>query len=199
MKEILFATSNEGKLKDARRFFLSSPYKILSLQELRQRKNCAPPPEVEETGTTYKENALLKAVAYYKWSGLPTVADDSGLEVDALGGQPGVYTARYAGEGCTYDDNMDKLLAELGDNPYRSARFICVLAYTTDGTSAHYFKGIVEGEITMKKIGTAGFGYDPVFRVSGSGKTLSELKGDPSFTLDSHRARAFEKFVKIFQ
>jgi len=151
--------------------------------------------DVEETGDTLLENARLKAQAVAAFAGLPAVADDTGLEVDALGGDPGVRTARYAGEGASYADNVAKLLSELSALPDRGggrrARFRTVaLVWFPDGTEV-WAEGLVEGVIADEARGTAGFGYDPVFVPDGGdGRTFAEMDG-PEKHQTSHRGRAF--------
>ena len=150
-------------------------------------------PEVEETGVTLEENARLKAVALSEVTGLPAVADDTGLEVDALGGAPGVSTARYAGEDATYEDNVRKLLRELADVPSerRTARFSTVaLVHWPDGREV-VAVGTVEGEIVAEAQGGEGFGYDPVFRpAEGDGRTFAQMSPAEKHAV-SHRGRAF--------
>jgi XTP/dITP diphosphohydrolase len=152
-------------------------------------------PEVEESGSTFEENAVLKAVTISRLLPDLVVADDSGLEVEALGGAPGVYSARYAGEGATDAENVAKLLAELAnatseDEP--AAQFRCVLAVAREGTVLQIFNGVVHGVITRKPAGTRGFGYDPVFKPDGSALTFAEM-GDAAKNAISHRARAVEQ------
>jgi XTP/dITP diphosphohydrolase len=150
-------------------------------------------PEVDETGTTLEDNARLKAVTLCEATGLPAVADDTGLAVDALGGAPGVLSARYAGDDATYADNVAKLLRELGDRPReaRTARFTTVaLAHWPDGREVAAI-GDVEGEIATTPRGAGGFGYDPVFvPVEGDGRTFAEMSAEEKHRV-SHRGRAF--------
>jgi XTP/dITP diphosphohydrolase len=150
-------------------------------------------PEVVEDGLTLEDNARLKAVALCEATGLPAVADDTGLEVDALGGAPGVWSARYAGEDASYGDNVEKLLRELRDVPAgsRTARFTTVaLARWPDGREVAAI-GSVEGHIVTEPRGEGGFGYDPVFRpTEGDGRTFAELSADEKHAV-SHRGRAF--------
>jgi XTP/dITP diphosphohydrolase len=150
-------------------------------------------PEVDETGTTLEDNARLKAVALCEATGLPAVADDTGLAVDALGGAPGVASARYAGDDASYADNVAKLLHELGDRPReaRTARFTTVaLAHWPDGREVAAI-GDVEGEIAATPRGGGGFGYDPVFvPVEGDGRTFAEMSAEEKHRV-SHRGRAF--------
>ncbi|MCL4423265.1 MAG: RdgB/HAM1 family non-canonical purine NTP pyrophosphatase [Actinobacteria bacterium] len=154
-------------------------------------------PEVEETGSTLEENALLKARALLAATGEPSLADDTGLEVDALGGAPGVWSARYAGPNASYDDNVAKLLAELnqiesraGGNLDRRARFRTVIALAFEGGDEVIAQGCVEGWICNEPRGAAGFGYDPVFvPEEGDGKTFAEMEASEKHAL-SHRGRA---------
>jgi len=153
-------------------------------------------PEVEETGTTFKENALLKAQAIAKATGLPAIGDDTGLEVDALGGAPGIFSARYAGENCTYEDNVKKLLRELSDvaDDRRTARFKTVAVYVHKETELSA-EGVVEGVITEKEEGVGGFGYDPVFSVLDMKKTYAQL-ADEEKNRVSHRGKAIRSLIE---
>ena len=144
-------------------------------------------PEVEETEDTLEGNALLKARAVVEHTGLPAIADDTGLEVDALDGAPGVYTARYAGHDAKYKDNVAKLLRELGDRQDRSARFRTAVAMVTPDGDELTVEGALEGRITYEPRGAGGFGYDPVFEVDA--RTLAEIDPQEKNKI-SHRARA---------
>jgi XTP/dITP diphosphohydrolase len=148
-------------------------------------------PDVDETGTTLLDNARLKAQAVSAATGAPAVADDTGLEVDALDGAPGVYSARYAGEAATYDDNVTKLLEALDGRADRRARFRTVaLVCFPDGREI-WSEGVVEGSITTERRGGNGFGYDPVFEADdGGGRTMAELTAEEKHAI-SHRGRAF--------
>ena len=151
-------------------------------------------PEVMEDGQTCEANALKKAYAMMQYTGLPTVADDTGLEVEALGGRPGVHAARYAGPNATYEDNWRKLLRELDGVPWerRCARFVTVAAIASPLAKVEVVDGVLEGMIAEKPAGTWGFGYDPVFWVPEAGKTLAQLTPDQKNRI-SHRARALAK------
>jgi len=153
-------------------------------------------PEVEETGASFEENAYLKARTIAKITGLPSVADDTGLEVDALGGAPGIFSARYAGESCTYEDNVKKLLSELSviATDRRTARFITVAVYVDKETELSA-EGVVEGVITEKPEGFGGFGYDPVFSVLDMKKTYAELSDEEKNRV-SHRGKAIRSLIK---
>ena len=190
---IVFATNNEHKLDEVRRM-LGGSMEVLSLADI----GCHA--DIPETGATLEENALQKARYVYDNYGLSVFADDTGLEVDALGGAPGVMSARYAGgKGHDSEANMAKLLAELGENNNRSARFRTVIALIEkDGEAAaprlSTFEGVVEGEITRTRSGSDGFGYDPIFRPDGYGETFAGLGMEVKNKI-SHRARAVGKLA----
>ena len=156
-------------------------------------------PDVEETGETFEENALIKAMAYYDLVHLPVFADDSGLRVDALNGMPGVYSARYAGEDVTYLDNNKKLLKELYNIPdeQRTAEFVSTICYL-DESGPRYFTGITKGIITREFKGDKGFGYDPVFYLPEIGKTYAELTMQEKNRI-SHRGKALAQFKTFLE
>jgi len=156
-------------------------------------------PDVEETGETFEENALIKAMAYYDLVHLPVFADDSGLRVDALNGMPGVYSARYAGEDVTYLDNNKKLLKELYNIPdeQRTAEFVSTICYL-DKSGPRYFTGITKGIITREFKGDKGFGYDPVFYLPEIGKTYAELTMQGKNRI-SHRGKALAQFKAFLE
>ena len=155
-------------------------------------------PEVVEDGETCEANAIKKAVSVARVTGLPAVADDTGLMVEALGGRPGVHAARYAGEGATYEDNCRKLLHELAGVPRerRGARFVTVAAIADPKGKVEVVQGILNGLITDMPAGTKGFGYDPLFFVPELGKTLAQLAPEEKNRI-SHRARAFAKIKEL--
>ncbi len=148
-------------------------------------------PEVEETGSTFEENATLKAITISRLVADLVIADDSGLEVDALGGAPGIYSARYSGEKATDAENIDKLLRDLDavTPSGRAAQFRCVIAVAQSGSLRRRFDGVVRGTITASRAGAHGFGYDPVFKPEGADQTFAEL-GDAAKNAISHRAKA---------
>lgn len=153
-------------------------------------------PDIEETGTELSENAIIKARAVFLSLRIPTLSDDTGLEVEALGGAPGVYTARYAGENATYSDNCKKLLRELDGITNRKAIFKTALCYIDKNEREFLFEGIVSGTISMSEKGVGGFGYDPVFIPDTSdGLTFAEMSTEEK-NLISHRARAIQSFVE---
>ena len=175
MKEIVIATSNGGKAKDFEALFSPQGIRVLTLLDVDQAI------DVEETGVTFEENAILKAETVSRLLGKTVIADDSGLEIDALNGRPGVYSARYAGLDKSDEANIDKVLNELADVPAeeRTARFRCVLAVAGPGRETETFSGSCEGVIQTERKGENGFGYDPIFYVPNKGKTMAELSGSP--------------------
>ncbi len=195
--KIVFATNNKNKLAEIREI-LGEKMEVLSLEDI----NCHD--EIPETGCTLEENAMQKAEYIYNRYNMSVFADDTGLEVDALGGEPGVYSARYAGgEGHDSEANMTKLLANLGENNNRKARFRTVIALiekNADGNgqpTVNRFEGIVNGEIIRERKGQGGFGYDPIFQPEGYDKTFAEL-GHEIKNKISHRARAVKKLAEHF-
>ena len=193
--KIVFATNNSHKLCEIRQI-LGEGFEVPSLGDI----GCHA--DIPETGTTLEENAAIKARYVHERYGFGVFADDTGLEVEALGGAPGVYSARYAGgEGHDSEANMRKLLRELGGKENRRARFRTVVAYIPeDGAEedVHLFEGICPGEITTEKRGQAGFGYDPVFLPQGYDGTFAEL-GDGTKNKISHRAKAVAKFAAFLK
>ncbi len=191
--KIVFATNNQHKLTEVRDI-LGKRFEVLSLNDI----NCHA--DIPETGTTLEANALQKAHYIYDKFGMNVFADDTGLEVDALGGAPGIYSARYAAidqseasAGHDSEANMSKLLRELGENNNRKARFRTVIALIIDGEE-HLFEGIVNGEIIRERRGGEGFGYDPIFEPEGYSNTFAEL-GENIKNKISHRARAAQQLA----
>jgi XTP/dITP diphosphohydrolase len=182
------ATGNRHKVEEIRAMLADLPVTVRSLADFPGA------PDVVEDGATYRANALKKAWAAVKFTGKPALADDTGLEVDALGGQPGLYAARFAGEGCTFQDNIRKLLRLLEGAPAerRGARFVCVIALVSPDGRERVVEGELRGWITESQAGVGGFGYDPVFYVPEAGKTLAELTADEKNRI-SHRRRALDK------
>ena len=188
MLKLLVATNNPGKVREFEELLVGLPFEVT----FPAREGIAL--EVEESGATFEDNARLKALAYARASGLPTLADDSGLEVDALGGAPGVWSARYAGPGAGDADRYQKLLNALATVPdgRRTARFRCVVALAWPDGAVHTSEGRCEGQIGWAPRGEHGFGYDPVFIVDGSGgQTMAELPPEIKNRI-SHRARAVQ-------
>lgn len=188
MKEVLIATNNLGKKKDFQALFNPLGIEVLTLNDLDT------PIDVEETGTTFEENAILKAETVAKLLGKTVIADDSGLEIDALDGAPGVYSSRYAGNNSTDDENIDKALKALQgvEEANRTARFRCVLAVAGPDRETIIFTGSCEGIITSQRQGENGFGYDPIFYVPIKKQTMAELTAIEKSEI-SHRGAALEK------
>ena len=194
---IVFATNNAHKLSEIRQI-LGNDIEILSLADI----GCHD--DIPETADTLEGNALQKAQYVYDHYHISCFADDTGLEVDALGGEPGIYSARYAGDGHDSEANMQKLLQKLGENNNRKARFRTVIALiekeeddkvTEPAEKTSFFEGIVEGQIIREKRGQEGFGYDPIFQPDGYDETFAQLGLEIKNRI-SHRARAVEKLAK---
>ncbi|HEY3196568.1 MAG TPA: XTP/dITP diphosphatase [Nitrospirales bacterium] len=192
--ELVLATRNQHKVTEITGMLADFGIQVRSLAEF----PCAP--EVIEDGTTYEENALKKARSAAAFTGKPSLADDTGLEVDALDGQPGVHAARYAGEHCNFEDNIRKLLAALKGVPKerRAARFVCVMALVMPDGREELVRGELEGRITEEPAGAGGFGYDPVFFSLQAKKTLAELTADEKNRI-SHRRRALDLARDLFK
>lgn len=192
MKKIIFATKNIGKLNEFTRLMAKYDLEVLSLIDINYEA------EIIEDGVTFEENALIKARTIAEQYNSPVIADDSGLIIDALDGAPGVYSAIYAGDHASDDENIVKVLAELADveASKRTARFVCVLAIVDANGKEIVVSGECEGEILTKKRGLKGFGYDPIFYLPQLGKTMAELSRDEKNAL-SHRANAFKKFELV--
>lgn len=189
---IVLATTNKKKVTEMERMFAGYEIRFLTLDSF---PDC---PEVIEDGKTFRANALKKALAISKFTGYPAVADDSGLEVTALGGAPGVYSARYAGEGAKDEENVRKLLREM--KPFRTpgsreARFVCCIAFASPEGEHRTFTGYVRGIIGTRQRGFNGFGYDPVFYPEDHDRTFAEMTAREKDRL-SHRGRAVKKLFK---
>jgi XTP/dITP diphosphohydrolase len=184
--DLVLATRNPNKVREFEQL-LGSEFNIFDLSSFSNAKIG------EETGSTFAENAILKAVSLSKNRQLFVVADDSGLEVDALSGGPGIYSARYAGEKATDSENINKLASELRSqniaDEKRSARFRCVIALARKGEILRTFEGVVEGKIVDPPRGRSGFGYDPVFQPTGFNQTFAEMSAELKNKI-SHRGRA---------
>lgn len=195
MIDLLVATTNQGKFAEVQAFLSKLPLKILSLGDLQN------PPAVVEDGASFEENALKKARMFAEFSGLLTLADDSGLEVDALGGAPGIYSARYSGEEGNDDANNQKLLRELANVPpdRRSARFVCALALcapSPSGMKEWAVRESCEGRIAFSLTGSNGFGYDPLFFYPPFGITFGEIDRATKATV-SHRGKALKTLAEM--
>ena len=186
--KLILASNNAHKLREFKQILSPLGIEIISQSEA----GCHF--EVDETGTTFEENAYLKAVAVTEKTGLPAVADDSGLEVDALGGAPGIYSARYTGNHeDTDEDRLNLVLKNLGDNPQRSARFVSCISCTFPNGDRIDTRGECEGTIAFAPMGEGGFGYDPVFFLPQLKKTFAQLSAEEKNAI-SHRGKALELF-----
>lgn len=190
MNDLIFATHNQNKTDEIRAIL--PQYNLQSLADIGFTE------EIEETGKTLKENALIKAQTIFDKLGKPCFADDTGLEVHALGGAPGVYSARYSGKDANSEKNMDKLLSELSAKHDRSAAFKTVIAYIDENGAPHFFEGTVEGEIIFEKRGERGFGYDPLFVPAGYEQTFAQMTPIQKNEI-SHRSRAVALFVSYLR
>ena len=189
MMKVVIATHNKDKLKELKKGFSTLTIDLVDLFSFPEVG------EIIEDGKTLEENALIKAKAVYDITGLPAIADDTGLEVDALGGKPGVFTARFAGENCSYSDNVNKMLKVMKNTKKtdRDAIFKTVMAFY-DGKEELFAEGFVKGIITENKKGLAGFGYDPIFYVVEEGKTFAEMTIEQK-NIISHRGRAIKNLL----
>ena len=186
--QLVLATNNEDKIREIRHLLDDLPVTILTRDDFLEF------PDIEETGATLEENARLKAAAIAEFCDLPALADDSGLEVDALDGAPGVYSSRYAGENVTYRDNNLRLIKEMTGVPAteRTARFRCVIAICWGKDEVNVVEGVAEGAIAENILGEGGFGYDPVFYYPPGKKRFSEMTLDEK-NLVSHRGKALQE------
>lgn len=192
MKEVIIATKNPGKAKEFEHIFAPRGIAVRTLLDFPEI------PDVEETGTTFEANAILKAEAISRLLNRMVIGDDSGLMVDALEGQPGIYSARYAGEQKNDQENIDKVLLELTGLPVdkRTARFYCALAVAVPTQETITVSGICEGRILEERRGTHGFGYDPVFYVPEKGLAMAEMTSSEKNKI-SHRANALKKLDTV--
>ena len=193
MKKIVVATHNINKQKEINALLKNLSVNVLGMERFPNIES------IEETGSTLLANSLIKSRTVSQITGLAAIADDTGLEVDALDGAPGVYSARYAGSNSTYEANVEKLLFELKDVPeaLRTARFRTVISYV-DLKKEFVEEGVIDGKISFKPFGNKGFGYDPVFRPIGFEKTFSEISQDKK-NIISHRALALKKIKKTLK
>ena len=191
--QIVLATHNRGKMKEMSSILAHLPVNLLTLDDFPQIG------EIPETGETLKENAFIKAETVHQKTGLPALADDTGLEVDALDGAPGVHSSRYDGETATFEDNCRKMLQEMDGIPSeeRTARFHTVIAFVSDSGN-EWTEGMVEGRILEIKRGDGGFGYDPLFYYPPLKKTFAELNSEQKNNI-SHRGKALRKFSQILE
>ena len=185
---LLLATRNKDKIKEIKEILKDLDVKILSASDIPGM------PDVIEDKDTIKGNAIKKAIECATFSGMLTLADDTGLFVDALDGKPGVYASRYAGENCSYKDNRDKMLFEMTGKTNRKAQFHTVVAFASPDGLIDTTQGKVDGTITESEIGTGGFGYDAIFRANKTGKTFGEMNEKEKNEI-SHRGRAFRNMI----
>jgi XTP/dITP diphosphohydrolase len=187
MNKMIFASSNPGKIQEIKA--LLPEWNIVGLSDIKWDT------EIEETGKTLAENAEIKASTIYTATGIPVFADDTGLLVDALNGEPGVYSARYAGPECDANANMDKMLLALNGESNRKARF-CTSICFMDGKGVHFFEGEVLGNIAAQRLGEKGFGYDPIFVPEGSDLSFAQMTSQKKNEI-SHRGRALQKLKQF--
>ena len=187
MKKLVFATNNPNKLREIQESI--THFDVVGLKDLGIFE------DIPETGTTLKENSHIKAKTIFKKTSLDSFADDTGLEIEALNNEPGVYSARYAGENCSVDDNIQKVIKKLNGKLNRKATFKTVITLIISGET-YFFEGAVDGEITEEKCGVKGFGYDPIFVPKGKKKTFGEMQPAKKYKLD-HRYFAFKKLKKF--
>ncbi len=188
MQKLVFATNNKHKIEEVAPL-IQSHFQLLSLADIQCFE------EIEEPHDTLKDNAFEKAHFVFNRYNYNCFADDTGLEIDALGGRPGVYSARYAGESCSFQDNVKKVLKEMKGKKNRSARFKTVIALIIDGKE-YNFEGVVEGEIIDQQSGSDGFGYDPIFRPLGYKETFAEMPLEEKNKI-SHRGLASKKLIEF--
>ncbi len=191
--QIVLATHNRNKMKEMSAILGHLSVELLTLDAFPEIG------DIPETGDTLKENAFIKAKTVHQLTGLSALADDTGLEVDALNGAPGIHSARYAGPDATFDDNCQKMLKEMSDIPEekRTARFRTVIAFVSEGEK-EWVEGVVEGQILEDKRGVGGFGYDPIFYYSPLNKSFAELDSEEKNSI-SHRGKALRNFSRILE
>lgn len=187
MKEIMIATSNAHKVEEFREMLEPLGIQVRSLLDLEEKV------EIEETGTTFAENAMIKALSVHERLGIPVISDDSGLEVDAMDKAPGVYSARFLGYDTPYEEKNQYIVDQVKGKT-RTARYVCAIAYVEEDGAGHVFTGVVEGEIADHARGEKGFGYDPIFYYPPYGATLAEVSEEKKNAI-SHRGRALAQLI----
>ena len=187
MKEIMIATSNAHKVEEFREMLEPLGIQVRSLLDLEEKV------EIEETGTTFAENAMIKALSVHERLGIPVISDDSGLEVDAMDKAPGVYSARFLGYDTPYEEKNQYIMDQVKGKT-RTARYVCAIAYVEEDGAGHVFTGEVEGEIADHARGEKGFGYDPIFYYPPYGATLAEVSEEKKNAI-SHRGRALAQLI----
>lgn len=191
MKEIMIATSNAHKVEEFREMLEPLGFQVRSLLDLNEQI------EIEETGTTFAENAMIKAETVHARLGIPVISDDSGLEVDAMDKAPGVYSARFLGYDTAYEVKNQFIMDQVKGKT-RSARYVCAIAYVEKDGTAHVFTGVVEGEIADHARGDKGFGYDPIFYYPPYAATLAEVSEEQKNAI-SHRGRALAQLISYMK
>lgn len=192
MKQIMIASSNAHKIKEFRQMLEPLGYEVLSLCDQQ------PPIEIEETGTTFEENAVIKAQTVSDAMGIMAIADDSGLEIDALNKEPGIHSARYLGHDTSYDYKNGVILQRMEGQQDRTARFVCAIALVEPGRDPQVFRGVMEGEIATSIAGSNGFGYDPIFYLPRYGCTSAELRPEQKNAI-SHRGQALRLLLAALE
>ena len=187
MKEIMIATSNAHKVEEFREMLEPLGIQVRSLLDLEEKV------EIEETGTTFAENAMIKALSVHERLGIPVISDDSGLEVDAMNKAPGVYSARFLGYDTPYEEKNQYIMDQVKGKT-RTARYVCAIAYVEEDGAGNVFTGVVEGEIADHARGEKGFGYDPIFYYPPYGATLAEVSEEKKNAI-SHRGRALAQLI----
>ena len=187
MKEIMIATSNAHKVEEFREMLEPLGIQVRRLLDLEEKV------EIEETGTTFAENAMIKALSVHERLGIPVISDDSGLEVDAMDKAPGVYSARFLGYDTPYEEKNQYIMDQVKGKT-RTARYVCAIAYVEEDGAGHVFTGVVEGEIADHARGEKGFGYDPIFYYPPYGATLAEVSEEKKNAI-SHRGRALAQLI----
>ena len=192
MDKIVFATTNAGKIKEIKEILADFDVEVASMKEMNITA------DIEENGATFEENSLIKARAVSKLTGLPALADDSGLEVDYLNGEPGIYSARYLGRDTDYDYKNNYIIKKLKDakGEERSARFVCVISLVLPDGREFVKKGVMEGRIGYEIKGENGFGYDPIFYLPEYGKTSAEISAEEKNKI-SHRGKALSAMKEL--
>ncbi|MDD4987700.1 MAG: RdgB/HAM1 family non-canonical purine NTP pyrophosphatase [Candidatus Izemoplasmatales bacterium] len=191
MKQLLIASNNFNKIREFKEILANSPFKLLTCADLNAHL------DIEETGMTFRENALIKAKAFYDRFRIPTIADDSGLEVIALGNRPGVFSQRYSPSG-TDEDNLALLLKEMHGVEDRRAQYVCELVYYQSPETVVFFSGILKGQIMDNPISGNGFGYDPVFYIPSLKKRLSQCRPEEKNAI-SHRGQAIRQLLDLLR
>ena len=187
MKQIVLASTNQGKVREVAMMVQDMGIEIVPLSETAFQG------EIEETGTTFAENAMIKALSVHERLGIPVISDDSGLEVDAMDKAPGVYSARFLGYDTPYEEKNQYIMDQVKGKT-RTARYVCAIAYVEEDGAGHVFTGVVEGEIADHARGEKGFGYDPIFYYPPYGATLAEVSEEKKNAI-SHRGRALAQLI----